>query len=126
MSEHTDSLANHYLFAALDETQCRQVRSHSRTRHLARDEHLFVQGDPADAFWWLAAGQIKLYRLSRDGHQKVMGLVGPGQSFAEGILFMDSPRYPVNAQAVTSSVVYGFDRGAYLAVLENSFAAFRG
>lgn len=118
-------LAEHYLFAALNETQLQQAQAHSHIRHLDADEHLFMQGDQANTFWWLKDGQIKLYRLSRDGHQKVMGLVAPRQSFAEGILFMDPPRYPVNAQAVSASTVRGFDRDTYLAILETSFAACR-
>lgn len=115
----------HYLFAALDETQRRQAQAHSHVRRLDAGEHLFMQGDRASTFWWLEAGQIKLYRLSGDGHQKVMGLVAPRQSFAEGILFMDTPRYPVNAQAVSASTLRGFDRDTYLALLETSFASCR-
>jgi CRP-like cAMP-binding protein len=38
---------------------------------------------------------------------------------------MDEPRYPVNAEAVVASVVIGFDRQGYLAILENSFPACR-
>ncbi|HET7371005.1 MAG TPA: Crp/Fnr family transcriptional regulator [Gammaproteobacteria bacterium] len=119
-------MTQHYLFAPLDEAQRRQVQAHSRVRQLDADAHLFVQDDRADAFWWLESGQIKLYRLSRDGHQKVMGLVAPRQSFAEGILFMETPRYPVNAQAVSVSTVHGFDRDTYLTILETSFATCRG
>ena len=125
MNAFTDEWAAHYLFAALDETQRRRMRAHSHVRRLDADAHLFVQGDPASAFWWLNDGQIKLYRLSGDGHQKIMGLVAPRQSFAEGILFMDTPRYPVNAQAVSASVVRGFERDAYLEILETSFATCR-
>ena len=117
--------SGHYLFASLDETQRRGMEAHSRRRQLAPGEPLFAQGDPAECFWWLESGQIKLYRLSRDGHQKIMGLVAPRQSFAEGILFMDTPRYPVNAEAVTASKLLGFEREAYLAILETSFATCR-
>ncbi|MGH8225610.1 MAG: cyclic nucleotide-binding domain-containing protein, partial [Gammaproteobacteria bacterium] len=67
-------LPQHYLFDSLDEAQRHEVGAHSRTRQLAASEPLFAQGDPADCFWWLESGQVKLYRLSRDGHQKVMGL----------------------------------------------------
>ncbi len=118
-------LLQHPLFTSLDEAQRRAIEAHSRVRRLAAGEQMFTQGDPADCFWWLESGQIKLYRMSRDGHQKIMGLVAPRQSFAEGILFMDTPRYPVNAEAVTASSVFGFERGTYLATLENSFATCR-
>lgn len=60
MNELADEWAAHYLFAALDETQRRRVQAHSHVRRLDADEHLFVQGDPARAFWRLNDGQIKL------------------------------------------------------------------
>ncbi len=120
-----DDFLQHPLFTALDEAQRREVVAHSHRRRLVAGQRLFAQGDAAERFWWLESGQIKLYRLSRDGHQKVMGLVSPRQSFAEGVLFMDTPRYPVNAEAVVASRVVGFDRGTYLGILENSFAACR-
>ncbi|MGH8274009.1 MAG: Crp/Fnr family transcriptional regulator [Gammaproteobacteria bacterium] len=118
-------LQQHRLFVSLDEAQRGEMEAHSRRKQLAAGERLFAQGDKADRFWWLESGQIKLYRLSRDGHEKIMGLVTPRHSFAEGVLFMDSPRYPVNAEAVAASTVFGFEREAYLAILENSFAACR-
>src|SRR5690625_1263046 len=124
--EIAENLTGHYLFSALNDEQIKRLRQTSWVRRLGAVEHLFVQGDRASAFWLLETGQIKLYRLSRDGHQKIMGLVMPGSSFAEGVLFMDNPRYPVNAEAIPSSVVHGFDRETYLGILETSFATCRG
>lgn len=125
MSEVPSELSDHYLFAALDKSQRQKLMDNSQVRHLGTEAYLFRQGDSANAFWWLESGQIKLYRLSSNGNQKIMGLVTPHQSFAEGVLFMDTPHYPVNAEAVTPSTVRGFDRVTYLRILETSFATCR-
>lgn len=119
------ALPEHYLFDSLDAAQRETLRAHTRERRLAAGETLFSQGEAASHFWWLESGQVKLYRLSRDGHQKVMGLAAPGQTFAEGVLFMETPRYPVNAEALLPSTVLGIERGAYLSILETSFATCR-
>ena len=118
-------LPEHYLFDSLDASQRGTLRNHIRKRRLAAGEILFAQGDPAHHFWWLGQGQLKLYRLSREGHQKVMGLAAPGQTFAEGVLFMEAPRYPVNAEAILPSVALGIECSAYLSILETSFATCR-
>jgi len=118
-------LPEHYLFDSLDAPQRRKLSERLRTRRLSAGETLFAQGDPASHFWWLERGQIKLYRLSRGGHQKVMGLAEPGQTFAEGVLFMETPRYPVNAEAIVPSSVLGIERETYLAILETSFPTCR-
>lgn len=118
-------LPEHYLFDSLDDSQRAMLRDHVRERRLAAGEILFAQGDPALHFWWLEQGQLKLYRLSREGHQKIMGLAAPGQTFAEGVLFMETPRYPVNAEAILPSVALGIECSAYLSILERSFATCR-
>lgn len=122
----TSQLRENYLFASLDETQQREIEEHARRKHLEAGEQLFSQSDKADFFWWLEKGRIKLYRLSRDGDQKIMGVAEPSQSFAEGILFMDKPAYPVNAEALSKSTVIGFERETYLRILETSFDTCRG
>ncbi len=126
MSLPTNELKGNYLFASLDDAQQREIEKHARRKQLKAGEALFAQTERADFFWWLERGRIKLYRLSRDGDQKIMGLVEPHQSFAEGILFMDRPAYPVSAEAVTASTVIGFERDAYLEILEASFETCRG
>lgn len=114
-----------YLFAELDDSELERVRSGTRTRRLAAGQTLFEQQARAEHFFWLRRGQIKLYRLSRDGQEKVMGVVQPGQTFAEGVMFMDEPRYPVNADALQSSEVVAFSAGGFLDVLSSSFPACR-
>lgn len=122
----TSQLRENYLFASLDQAQQREIEQYARRKRLAAGEQLFTQSDKADFFWWLERGRIKLYRLSRDGDQKIMGVAEPSQSFAEGILFMDKPAYPVNAEALIESSVIGFERETYLRILESSFDTCRG
>jgi CRP-like cAMP-binding protein len=125
MTDEASGWQAHYLFAALDDAQRRRVRAHGRPRKLEAGQRLFSQGVRARYFWWVESGQIKLYRLSRSGHQKIMGIAEAQHSFAEGILFMDTPRYPVNAEAIGASEVFGFERETYLDVLETSFPTCR-
>lgn len=126
MSFPTAELKKNYLFASLEQPQQHEMERHAKSKRLAAGEKLFSQGDKAKYFWWLKHGQIKLYRLSRNGDEKIMGMAEPNQSFAEGILFMDDPSYPVSAEAITESTVIGFDRHIYLTLLENSFSACLG
>ena len=91
-------LRRHYLFAALDATQRARLLGHVYTRPFAAGELLFNQGDAARAFFLLQSGAMKLYRMSAEGQEKVMRLIRPGQSFAESVMFMNEPRYPVYGQ----------------------------
>lgn len=114
-------LADQYFVAGLDERQRRRLLRASVRRKLASNEHLFHRDDPAKHFFVVLKGRIKLYRLSVDGDEKVLGLSGSHATFAEGVLFMQQPRYPVNAQALEASEVVGLDRDTYLSILRDSF-----
>lgn len=113
--------ADQYFVAGLDEQQKKRLQGTCVRRQLDEGSHLFRQQDAAKHFFIVNYGLIKLYRLSVDGDEKIMGLSGPQASFAEGILFMQDPRYPVNAQALETSEVIGLNRATYRDILAESF-----
>ena len=79
---------------------------------------LFSHGQPAERFFFLRSGQIKLFRISPDGHEKIIEIMQPGQTFAEAVMFMGNQgRYPVNAQAITDSTLYTFEQKSFLKML---------
>ena len=115
-------LRRHYLFCALTEAQQGGLLATAVARRLAAGEHLFGHGDAAGQFFLLRYGCVKLYRLSPEGDEKIMRLIHPWQTFAESILFMDTPRYPVSGEAVEAAELIAFDRETFLGILRESFA----
>ncbi len=67
-----------------------------------RGEVLFVQGDPASAFYVVLDGWIKLYRMTVAGEEAVVGIITKGQSFAEAAAFT-AGMFPVSAECVTDA-----------------------
>ncbi|HVA55586.1 MAG TPA: Crp/Fnr family transcriptional regulator [Gammaproteobacteria bacterium] len=114
-------LRHHYLFAALDELQRTQVLVHTHLHTFAAGELLFSQGDTAPTFFLLQSGEVKLYRMSPEGQEKIMRLIRPGQSFAESVMFMDDPRYPVHGAGIEPGTLIAIERDAFLAILLESF-----
>ncbi|MHB1514545.1 MAG: Crp/Fnr family transcriptional regulator [Acidiferrobacteraceae bacterium] len=117
----TDVLRQHFLFSALDELQKTRLLAHVHRRHFDSGEHLFMQDSEARVFFLLLSGAIKLYRVSADGQEKIMRFIRPGQSFAEGVMFMDKPRYPVHGQAIEPGTLASIESAAFLDVLRASF-----
>ncbi|MGH8403282.1 MAG: cyclic nucleotide-binding domain-containing protein, partial [Gammaproteobacteria bacterium] len=68
-------LRHHHLFSALTGAQREQVLAHAHVRAFTAGEHLFSQGDAATSFFLLRQGSIKLYRLSPEGHEKIMRFI---------------------------------------------------
>lgn len=61
---------------------------------------LFTQGEPADAFYVVLQGWIKVYRLTSAGAEAVVGIFTKGQSFAEAAAISGNV-YPASGEAVT-------------------------
>ncbi|BAN69456.1 Crp/Fnr family transcriptional regulator [endosymbiont of unidentified scaly snail isolate Monju] len=108
------------LFAALSDDQLDRITQHARQIRLESGEALFEQGEPAERFYLVTSGQIKLFRLSPNGNEKVVEIVTPGCTFAEALMFLQHPTYPVSAQALTSAEVISVDARDFTVMLHES------
>lgn len=115
-----ETLKDAELFARLSPSQLAQVAARSRLVRLAADEILFSQGGRADCFFYLVAGQLKLYRLSPEGQEKIIEVIEPGTTFAETRVFLDNPRYHLSCAALGDSEVVGVDSRTFRGVLRES------
>ncbi len=95
-------LAQAPLFADLTDDEIAHFIPGVRETLAARGDILFHRGDPCNGFHLILEGQIKLAFLSPDGHEKVIEILRPGQTFGEAIMFVDKP-YMVMAQALADS-----------------------
>lgn len=115
-----EDLKKGLLFMRLSEKQLERIEHKASRIRLAAGEMLFQQGEVATRFYLLLSGGIKLSRLSQDGREKVIELVSPHQTFAEALMFLDRPNYPVGAQALTVSEVISIDAGDFISMLRDS------
>jgi CRP-like cAMP-binding protein len=81
---------------------------------------LFDRGQPAQDFFIVLDGQVNLVLYSKAGEEKIVDILGPGNSFAEAVMFMAAPGYPVSAVAAVRSQVVRFSSREYLAILRES------
>jgi CRP-like cAMP-binding protein len=109
-----------YLFEALNDDQLGRILRSTQKVKLPAKSLLFEAGQPAERFYLVHQGQIKLFSLSMEGDEKVMEILHPGQTFAEAIMFMQAKRYPVSAEALVDTELYSFDMKGFRQVLEDS------
>jgi CRP/FNR family transcriptional regulator, dissimilatory nitrate respiration regulator len=106
------------LFQEMNAAELERLAQGCTLRRLARGDMVFRVGEPCDAFHVTVTGQVKLFALSPAGAEKVIEIVGPGQSFAEALMFTSRP-YIVNAQALTDSLVLSIGKAAVVAEIEH-------
>ncbi len=122
MSKHdiVPDLGKGMLFRRLSPEQLQRVAAHATRVRLSEGETLFEQQDSADRFYLVLSGQIKLFRLSPDGDEKVIEVITPGATFAEALMFLEKPTYPVSAQALKASELISVDARDFVAMLRES------
>jgi CRP-like cAMP-binding protein len=80
---------------------------------------LFRRGDACTGFHVIVYGQIKLALAGHDGSEKVVEVLGPGQSFGEAVMFLERP-YVVFAEALSDSMLLFIGKAAILAEIERN------
>ena len=58
----------------------------------AKNHKIFLQGDPANAIFYIQKGKIKLTVVSKQGKEAVVAILGAGDFFGEGCLAGQSVR----------------------------------
>lgn len=79
-------------FGRLEPETRRAVANLCVTRSLARGETLFLKDDPADAFYAIRRGEIRITAGTGAGRRMTLNLLGPGDIFGEIALFDGRPR----------------------------------
>lgn len=115
-----DDLRRAPLLSSLDQAQLARVGRNAIRVTLDAEQLLFSQGDPAQRFYLLLKGQVQLFRLAPDGAEKVIEIISPGQTFAEALMFLNAPRYPVGASALCTSELIGIDARDFSRMLHAS------
>lgn len=104
------------LFAGVTEDDLVRLGQVCRRRNINKGEVLFSEGEPAAGFYVVVEGNIKIYKLSAEGKERILHIVHPGESFAEAAMFADG-RYPAFAEPFSRSTVLFFPKEEFLDLL---------
>lgn len=101
----TDALLQTTVFGDLARERIAALLPAVRTLSLARGELAFAEGEPADALFVVAHGQLKQYTTGRDGTELIFTLALPGDLFGQVGVFDPSGRRSASAEAMAPSQV---------------------
>lgn len=100
------------LFNGLAEADLVRVRAIAADRHYGRGETIFLEGDPGDGFYIVAAGKVKIFKVSLEGKEQILHIYGPGNPFGEVPVF-SGDNFPANAVTLAKSHLLFFSRSAF-------------
>ena len=105
------------LFQEMTPAELQRLAEGCRLRRMVRGDNIFRIGEPCEEFHVTVMGQVKLYAISPAGQEKVIELIGPGNSFAEALMFTGKP-YIINAQALSDTLLLSVGKAAVLNEIE--------
>lgn len=104
-------LARVPLFNELEAAEISRLARATREVAVGRGEVIFHKGDTPTGFYLLVYGQVKLAFTSAQGGEKVVNILGQGQTFGEAVMLMDRP-FMVYAQALSDSLLLHIAKAA--------------
>ena len=81
------------------------------------DETIFLAGEPCRAVYFIAAGRVRVYRLSIEGRKQVLTMLNPGQAFNTVPPFLPDPISPSSAEAATPVTLYAVTQEDFLRLM---------
>ena len=84
----------------------------------AKNDQIFLQGDPADAIFYIHKGKVKLTVVSQQGKEAVVAILGAGDFFGEGCLAGQTVRM-ASAAALSECSIARMEKAGVIRVLRD-------
>jgi CRP-like cAMP-binding protein len=107
------------LFKALDAAALARLAVATTRRPLKRGERLFSKGDAVTGMYVVVYGEIHLVARTPARGERLTGVVGPGRSFGEPVMFLEKPAV-VDAEAASDALVLHVPKQAVFDEIERS------
>jgi CRP/FNR family transcriptional regulator len=92
-------------FEHLDEPRLAQLAALAVQRRFEPASLIFAEGDASAGLWLLEAGHVKIYKLTPDGREHILHLLGPGDTFND-VAALDRGPNAANAAAIGPVVAW--------------------
>lgn len=111
-------LINTFLFNSFTEKELSLLLASASLKKVGKGTQIFSEGIKATAFFVIASGKVKIYKLSPDGKEYTLHIHGPGDLVAEAAIF-DAMVYPASCVTMEESVLVRISREGFLDLIRN-------
>lgn len=112
MRNITEILANFPVFSGLSDDQLKAVREIAVEKKFRKGEIIFSEGDEGNGFYIIAAGMVKIFKVSPEGKEHILHIYDEGKSFGEVPVFAGD-HFPAMAEAITNTRALFFPRSDF-------------
>jgi CRP/FNR family transcriptional regulator len=112
MEKVLDIISGIPIFNGLSEGHLYEIKKVAVNKHPNKKEFIFSEGDKGNGFYVVVDGQVKIFKLSSEGKEQILHILGPGESFGQVAMFAGRS-FPANAEAIAKSHLLFFPRIAF-------------
>jgi CRP-like cAMP-binding protein len=109
MAIQIDFLKRIPYFSGLSPTELDSIKKLTFEKNVDRGEMVVLDGEPAEAIYFVFAGIVKVFKTSTEGKEQILSIVRQGDSFNDVAVF-DGGSNPASVQAMVPSVIYGITK----------------
>ena len=114
-----ESLRGVPLFRDFDAAELGEVGQLVTTRHFAKHQTIFREGDPGQTFYLILSGSVAIVRIAPDGRETILSILKARDFFGEMSIFDTSVR-AASVRTLTDVEVGVVERDDFLALIDRS------
>lgn len=114
--ELTKEIESIPLFRGLSREYLEELTMIVTSQEFKRGQTIFSEGEEGVGFYVIINGKVKIYKISFDGKEQILHILGPGEPFAEVAVFA-GVNYPAHAQTLEKSRVLFFPKTSFIELI---------
>jgi CRP/FNR family transcriptional regulator, dissimilatory nitrate respiration regulator len=105
------------LFEGLSRGQHEALARITLKRYYKKGQAIFSEGDEGVGFYAIISGRVKIFKLSPEGKEQILHMMGAGEVFGEVPVFTGQ-EYPANAESHINSSLLFFPKNSFVELVK--------
>lgn len=84
-----------------------------------KGQTIFSEGDEGNGFYVVISGRVKVYKVSAEGKEQILHILGTGEPFGEAPVFAGQ-HFPAHAMALEQSRIFYFPREGFIELIRKT------
>ncbi|MFA4836945.1 MAG: Crp/Fnr family transcriptional regulator, partial [Dehalococcoidia bacterium] len=118
MAVSTEFLKSLPYFSGLSQAELDAISNFTFEKSFGKGEAIILEGDHAEALYFIAAGAAKCFKTSEDGKEQILQILIPGNSFNDVAVFDGGPS-PTSIEAMSMVNLCGIAKHDVVKILND-------
>ncbi|MBT8351125.1 MAG: Crp/Fnr family transcriptional regulator [Deltaproteobacteria bacterium] len=119
MDNKLSLLLNIPIFSGLSKDQVKQIGQIAVEKKMINGKIIFSEGDEGNGFYIVVEGRVKVFKVSPDGKEHILHIVGPGETFGQVAVYAGRS-FPASSATITKSHLLFIPRVAFVELIADN------